>query len=78
MPEYQYSIQNQNCLHLLRLKEVLHMTGLSRSHVYGLMKRGLFPASVPLVPGGTSRAWVYQEVQDWLAQRIAERNQEVA
>lgn len=78
MHQSQHSNRNYSELHLLRLKDVLHITGLSRSHVYALMKQNLFPASVPLVPGGTSRAWVYQEVQNWLAQRVAERDQEVA
>lgn len=78
MLENQPSFPNQKPLQLLRLKDVQNITGLSRSHVYALMKQGIFPGSVPLVPGGTSRAWVHHEVQEWLEQRVAERDQEVA
>jgi len=60
-------------IRLIRIKEVRELTGLSRSYVYSLSAEGLFPRSVPLVPGGHARAWVYSEVQDWLHQRIAER-----
>ena len=61
---------------LIRIGSVMGLTGLSRSYLYSLADEGRFPASVPLVPGGTARAWVYSEVQEWLDQRIAERDQE--
>lgn len=61
---------------LIRIRGVQEQTGLSRSYVYELMRRHLFPQAVRLVPGGTSRAWVEAEVQDWLEQRIAERDGE--
>lgn len=63
---------------LLRLSEVIRITGLSRSYIYALSSTGRFPLSIPLVPGGTSRAWVYAEVSDWINQRILARAQEVA
>lgn len=62
---------------LLRLKQVKEQTGLSRSYIYDLVKRDLFPKSVPLVPGGTSRAWVESEVKEWIERRIEARNQEM-
>ena len=58
---------------LVRISEVVRLTGLSRSYVYSLAAEGRFPKSIPLVPGGKSRAWVLSEVHDWLSQRIAER-----
>ena len=61
---------------LLRIGDVVKLTALSRSYIYALAKEGRFPKSIPLVPEGTSRAWVYAEVQDWLNSRIAERDQE--
>lgn len=71
--------QNQvpHCNRLIRLREVRELTGLSRSYLYSLSAKGLFPKSVPLVPGGSSRAWVEAEVLEYLQQRIAERDQEV-
>ena len=61
---------------LIRIREVMDLTGLSRSYIYALAADGRFVKSISLVPGGTSRAWVFAEVQDWLDQRIADRDQE--
>jgi prophage regulatory protein len=63
---------------LLRIGEVMELSGLSRSYIYALSAPadGRFPESIPLVPGGNSRAWVYAEVQEWIDQRIADRDQE--
>ena len=63
---------------LIRIGDVMGLTGLSRSYIYSLSADGRFPKSISLVPGGTSRAWVHTEVQDWLAQRIAERDMETS
>jgi len=61
---------------LIRIRDVMDLTGLSRSYVYALGADGRFPKSISLVPGGTSRAWIFAEVQKWLDQRIAERDEE--
>ncbi len=64
-------------MRLIRMKEVLHLTGLSRPSVYRLMKDGLFPNSIEL--GERSVAWVDEEVQDWVDQKIhTARNQTAA
>jgi prophage regulatory protein len=59
---------------LIRVKEVRELTGLSRSYIYSLSAEGLFPRSVPLVPGGTAKAWLHDEIMDWLEGRVAERD----
>ncbi len=51
----------------LRLREVLHRTGLGRSTVYRWMDEGRFPKSVRL--GGRSIAWIEHEIDDWLQDR---------
>ena len=56
--------------HLLRIKDVIQITGLSRSYVYELTSKGLFPQSVALVPGGSSKAWVASEIKEWVQDRI--------
>ena len=61
----------------IRIKEVRELTGLSRSYIYSLSADGIFPKSVPLVPGGTARAWLCDEVMDWLEGRVAARDTEV-
>ena len=64
-------------MRLIRMKEVMHLTGLSRPSVYRLMKDGLFPNSIEL--GERSVAWVDEEVQDWVDQEIhTARNQTAA
>ncbi|MDZ7685261.1 MAG: AlpA family phage regulatory protein [Gammaproteobacteria bacterium] len=61
---------------LLRIKDVIELTGLSRSYLYALAEQGRFPKSIPLVPGGNSRAWLYSEVQEWIEERISERDRQ--
>jgi prophage regulatory protein len=61
---------------LIRIGKVMLLTGLSRSYIYFLSAEGRFPKSISLVPGGTSRAWIFSEVINWVEERIAERDQE--
>ena len=68
--------QDKNELRLLRIGDVTELTKLSKSHLYALAAEGRFPKSIPLVPGGKARAWVYSEVLDYMEERIAERDQE--
>lgn len=51
----------------LRLREVLHRTGLGRSTVYRWMDEGRFPKPVRL--GARSVAWIEREIDDWLMSR---------
>lgn len=60
-------------MRLIRLKEVLDNTGLSRAYMYKLMAEGKFPKSVSL--GFRSVAWVESEVQDWILERVTERDE---
>lgn len=60
---------------LIRLRTVLEMTALSRSSLYRLMDADEFPKSIPLA--GRCVAWVDEEVEDWIAERIAMRDGEV-
>ncbi len=57
----------------LRLPEVMHLCGLSRSTIYDLISRDAFPGQISL--GGKNVAWVQSEVSAWMADRIAERRQ---
>lgn len=61
---------------LLKLKDVLAITGLSRSYVYALAQLDLFPKPVKLTE--RSSAWVEAEIAEWIDSRIALRDQEVA
>lgn len=59
-------------MRLIRLNDVSQATGLRRSTIYKYMAEGTFPKAVAL--GGCRVAWVEQEVQDWIAERIEVRD----
>lgn len=56
---------------ILRLKEVMQLTGLSRTGIYERIKNGGFPQQVNL--GGRSIGFVDIEVREWIAGRIRNR-----
>lgn len=57
---------------LIRLKQVMAMTGQSKTLIYDSMKQGIFPKPVPL--GFRSVAWVESEVIEWIESRIQARD----
>jgi len=57
----------------MRLPEVIHVCGLSRSTIYDLISRDAFPAQISL--GGKNVAWLASEVSAWMNERIAARGQ---
>lgn len=59
----------------IRRPEVEAMTGLSRSTIYELLARDSgFPKPVRLSgESGRLRVWLADEVEEWLAARVAER-----
>jgi prophage regulatory protein len=56
-------------MRFLRIKEVLKLTGLSRSAIYYTAS---FPQPVKI--GVQAAAWLEDEVSAWMASRIAERD----
>ncbi|KQQ56702.1 AlpA family transcriptional regulator [Pseudomonas sp. Leaf129] len=59
-------------MRVMRLKDVIDTTGLSRSTVYKYIADGIFPRPVTL--GDRCVGWVDSEVYDWLLARIEERD----
>lgn len=57
---------------LLRWIDVKPIVGICRSHAHQLAARGLFPKPRKLVPGGRASAWSYNEIQEWVQQRVAD------
>lgn len=53
---------------LIRLPEVLALTGLSRSRLYEKVREGTFEAPVRI--DRRSVAWSFIRVQAWIAERI--------
>ena len=54
---------------LLRLPEVLAVTGCGKTTIYVLMARGEFPRQVSITPRVV--AWAESEVLRWMQERIA-------
>ena len=57
--------------HFLTIKEVRQRVTLSKTHIYRLIRAGLFPVPVPLGPHRT--AFVESEVHDWMQGRVRAR-----
>jgi prophage regulatory protein len=58
-------------IRLLRLAQVIEVTGLGKTKIYELQADGSFPSSVPIT--GHTVGWVESEIQEWLATRVALR-----
>ncbi len=52
---------------IIRVREVIEMTGLSRSSIYLLIKKGDFPAQVKL--STRSSGWFRREIKNWVDTR---------
>ncbi|ADM99727.1 AlpA family transcriptional regulator [Dickeya dadantii] len=61
---------------LIRLPEVQRRTGYSKAWVYRLMARKQFPSAVKI--GSRAIAFVESEIDEWINQRIAERDHHTA
>ncbi|EAO4678582.1 AlpA family transcriptional regulator [Salmonella enterica] len=57
---------------LIRLPEVQRRTGYSKAWIYRLISQNRFPSSVKI--GSRSVAFVESEVDEWISQRIEERD----
>ena len=58
-------------MRIIRLKEVIDSTGLSRSTIYKYISEGSFPKSLDL--GGRAVGWLESEIQDWIMVKVEER-----
>ncbi|CAM3599831.1 helix-turn-helix transcriptional regulator [Klebsiella variicola] len=61
---------------LIRFAEVQKRTGYSKAWLYRLMSQQRFPAAIKI--GSRSVAFIENEIDDWVNQRIAESRGEVA
>jgi prophage regulatory protein len=52
----------------IRIKQVMAMCGMSRSAIYGAMRKGEFPAQVKI--SERSCAWLHSEVAAWGDARV--------
>ena len=54
---------------VLRLREVINTTGLSRSSIYLLMRDDKFPRNILL--GARSVGWTQSSIDQWIESRVA-------
>ena len=54
-------------MRILKIKEVVHLTGLSRSTVYLLVQNEKFPG--PLKLSTRASGWILGEVEEWINSR---------
>lgn len=73
-PTKQFTPVGANYARLLRIKEVAHKTGLSRSKLYDLIGTGRFPAPVKF--GERVSLWPESEVNQWI-DALVKKNREV-
>ena len=59
---------------ILKLPEVIQVTGLSRSTIYLRMKEKTFPTHIKL--GERSVGWLEEDIQCWIDQRISQSRKE--
>lgn len=56
---------------VIRISQVVNMTGVGRSTLYRWISEGQFPQQVNLGPA--SVGWLEQEVLAWIAERMCQR-----
>jgi prophage regulatory protein len=63
----------------IRLPAVMDITSLSTSTIYDAMKAGTFPKPVKLFSGPHGKksavAWIQDEILQWMADRMADRDE---
>lgn len=59
-------------IRMLRLRQVIDVTGLGKTKIYELQAEGNFPMRVKIT--SHSVAWIEEEVQAWLAARVQENS----
>ncbi|HSH85763.1 MAG TPA: AlpA family phage regulatory protein [Methylophilus sp.] len=54
---------------LIKLPGVKSMTGLSKSSIYTMMRKGLFPKSIVIADRAV--AWIEAEIQEWIENKVS-------
>ena len=52
----------------LRMREVVHRTGMSKATIYNRMNQGLFPKQIPI--GANLVVWLEKDVQEWMQEQV--------
>lgn len=60
--------ENELTTRFLRLPEVIHLIGLSRSQIYKMIKQGTFPP--PILLSRRAVAWLERGIHQWMSLRV--------
>ncbi len=63
-------------MRVIRKKELVQKVGYSAMRIGRLEKAGAFPKRIQLGPNAVG--WLEEEVDDWIAARVAERDQSMS
>lgn len=63
---------------ILRLRDVVERTGLSRSSIYLKASQGQFPSPFKLGVGARASGWLEAQVDDWIAEQAVAAHRERA
>ena len=63
---------------VLRRPQAMQYTGLGHTQFDELIFSGQLPPPIRISDGGRAVAWIKSELDEWLAERIAKRDSEVA
>ena len=55
---------------LIKLVEVMRISGLARATIYEYINKGMFPHYIKV---GSGTFWEYNEVQNWIDEKLAQR-----
>ncbi len=66
---------DQKPTRILRRHQVERRTGLSRSTIYARMASNTFPQAINL-GGARAVGWLEAEIESWLQERLAQRDNE--
>ena len=57
---------------LINIASVMQKTGFGRSFLYGEISENRFPVAIKIGPKASR--WVLSEIEQWIADRVADRN----
>ncbi|TDX23308.1 AlpA family transcriptional regulator [Modicisalibacter xianhensis] len=61
-------------MRLIKLKDVMYITGLARSTVYKYISEESFPK--PVFLGKRNVAWVENEIEEWVLEKVRQRDED--
>ncbi|TXH67263.1 MAG: AlpA family phage regulatory protein [Thiothrix sp.] len=61
--------ENLNMDKLLKLRDVIEMTSLSKTEIYRRMAKGTFPKSCKL--GDNCSRWKQSDIQAWISKQVS-------